>query len=346
MMSLNTKKSVPDEISGKVKILLAFYSFAEVIKYVKLPVSTIQHLINHPNYLTYKIPKKKGGYRDIFAPDTELKFVQTLLNELLQAYYFLIKPSVVNGFVINPLKDVRSCNILANASPHAGKKYVLNVDLKDFFPSISAKRILELLMSPVFKYEEHLATAITLLLTYKGQLPIGAPSSPVLSNFICLQLDKALIAYAQDNQLIYTRYADDLTFSSDCLISEVHLQELTKLIEGNDFKVNNKKVRLSTSSSKQTVTGLTVNEKPNVDRKLLKKIRAMLHDLTTNGLLRASMHHFKAKKSISEAAQTKFMNKLEGYINFVGQIRGKEDALYHRYKTDFRKQVVLMRSII
>jgi RNA-directed DNA polymerase len=345
-MSLSTIKNVPDEISVKAKILLAFHTFADVIRYLKLPVSSIQHIINHPHYWAYKIPKKKGGYRDIFAPNVELKLIQTSLNELLQAYYFLIKPSVVNGFVINPLKDVSSCNILANASPHVGKKYVLNLDLKDFFPSISAKRILELLMSPVFKYEQHLATAISLLLTYKGQLPIGAPSSPVVSNFICLQLDEALITYAKNNQFEYTRYADDLTFSSDCMINEEHILALTKLIEANNFKVNNKKVRLSSSSSKQTVTGLTVNEKPNVDRKLLKKIRAMLHDLTSNGLLRASMNHFKAKKSISEVSQQTFLNRLEGYINFVGQIRGKEDTLYHRFKTDFRKQVVLMRSVI
>ncbi len=339
-------KNTPKTIGAKAKTLLGFHAFADVIKYLQLPVATFQQQINHPDYCAFKIPKKKGGFREIFAPNIELKFIQTLLNELFQAYYYTIKPSVVNGFVINPLRDAPSCNILANASPHVGKKYVLNLDLKDFFPSISAKRIQDLLLSPVFNYEQHLATAMTLLLTYKGQLPIGAPSSPVMSNFICLPLDEALMAFAHENQLVYTRYADDLTFSSDSLIHETQIEALIKRIQDNDFQVNFKKVRLASSGSKQTVTGLTVNEKPNVDRKLLKKIRAMLHDLSTHGLLKASTHHFKAKQSVSEGSQHKFLNRLEGYINFVGQIRGKEDALYHRYMTDFRTQVVLMRSII
>ena len=289
----------------------------------------IQSLINYPNYISFKIPKKKGGTRTIFAPDGKLKDVQKRLNFYLQAYYFCIKPTESHGFVIHPKSMHLSCNIVENAKMHVNKKHVLNIDLKDFFPSISALRVKELFMSPLFDYSEQIATALALLTTYKGNLPIGAPTSPVISNFICMQLDADLIDFALTNQLSYSRYADDLTFSSNSKIEKETILGIRELIEQNKFKVNEKKFRLQTSNRKQTVTGITVNEKPNVDRKLLKKIRAMLFDWKKRGLLLATYAHFPYSnygKDIDKL-QKQFINRLNGYINFVGQVRGKNDSI-------------------
>lgn len=193
----------------------------------------------------------------------------------------------------------------------------------------------EVFTSECFNFNDSVATALTLLTTYEGKLPIGAPTSPVISNFICLKLDHDLKEFCDTNDLSFSRYADDLTFSADTLISNDTVLDIINLIKRNNFHINEKKLRLKSSNRKQTVTGLTVNEKVNVDRKLLKKIRAMLHDMTTNGIDYATNRHFKWSVKIETKHKAKFINRLEGYINFVGQVRGKNDKLYYKQKTLF-----------
>lgn len=265
------------------------------------------------------------------APDWQLKQLQRRLNDFLQAYYLWIKPEEVHGFVINPGYLERNCNIVENAAIHVGKNHILNIDLKDFFSSISAKRVKELFLSPGFNYEEPVAIALTLLTTYQGQLPTGAPTSPVLSNFICLPLDLALRTFCLEKGLRFTRYADDLTFSSDAMISDETILDIINLIRKNGFEINDKKLHICASNRKQTVTGLTVNEKVNVNRKLLKKIRAMLHDLNANGIDAAAKRHFNLKGKPSSRDRAHFLNRLEGYVNFVGQVRGKSDSVYEKF---------------
>jgi len=211
----------------------------------------------------------------------------------------------------------------------------LNIDLKDFFPNISAWQVKNLFTSDYFGLNEQVATALALLTTYEAKLPTGAPTSPVLSNFICLQFDADLRQFCQENRLQFTRYADDLTFSSDTPISQDIIQRIKELIVENGFEVNEKKLRLTSSHSKQTVTGLIVNEKVNVDRALLKKTRAMVHDLSTNGVEMATRRHFNLRSIPSIKQEDYFLNRLVGYINFVGQVRGKDDVLYRKLLADF-----------
>ena len=307
---------------------------AELTRFLKTPFFKLEEILNNPSYKNYTIKKKRGGTRQIFAPEKHLKGIQKRLNYFLQAYYLWIKPNEVHGFVVNPHYLGTHCNIVENAKVHINKKFVLNIDLKDFFPSISARQVKEIFSSTCFNFNEQISTALTLLTTYEGKLPIGAPSSPVISNFICHQLDTDLINFCQQNSLTFSRYADDLTFSSDTPISNDNILDIINIIKKNSFEINKKKVRLKTSNRKQTVTGLTVNSKVNVDRKLLKKIRAMLHDLTTNGIEQSVQRHFKVA-NIEQRHKAKFINRLEGYINFVGQVRGKSDSLYVKQKTAF-----------
>ncbi len=301
----------------------------------------LQSHINDPVYKQYRIPKKSGGFREIMAPGKELKRIQKSLNYYLQAYYLYIKPAEVNGFVINPRYIKVRCGIVENANAHVNKKYVLNIDLKDFFPSISARKVKELFSSDVFLFNEQIATALTLLTTYSGKLPTGAPTSPVISNFLCLKLDRELIEFCASNELTYTRYADDLTFSTNNFIKTDTILDILNIIKQNNFVFNERKIRLRSSNKKQTVTGLTVNEKVNVDRKLLKKIRAMLHDLTMNGMEQAARRHLNIVGDIKPADIKVFNYRLEGYINFVGQVRGKDDPLYIKLKREFNKSFFL-----
>jgi len=315
--------------------LLTIETPIELRRFLKTPFYELESLINNPLYEYYTIPKKKGGSREIFAPFEMLKLVQKRLNYFLQAYYLMIKPNEVHGFVVNPHYLGTYCNIVGNAKAHVRKKYVLNIDLKDFFPSILARQVKSLFVSEYFNFNEQIAIALTLLTTYKGKLPTGAPTSPVISNFICLKLDQDLKLFSSIKTLSYTRYADDLTFSSDLPITEDDILDIINLIKNNGFEINEKKLRLKTSNRRQTVTGLTVNEKVNVDRKLLKRIRAMLHDMTTNGIDTATRRHFNLKTVVEVKHRAKFISQLEGYINFVGQVRGKYDPLYVRQKASF-----------
>ncbi|MBI2722796.1 MAG: RNA-directed DNA polymerase [Bacteroidetes bacterium] len=316
-------------------LLLTINKPSRLAQFLSTPFFELEGIINNPNYRHYTIPKKKGGMREIYAPANSLKKIQRRLNYFLQAYYLCIKPKEVHGFVVNPAYLGKKCNIVANARLHIGKSHVLNIDVKDFFPSISAKQVKGIFSSHLFNFNDQISNALTLLTTFEGRLPAGAPTSPVISNFVCTKLDSDLIEFCSLNSLSYSRYADDLTFSSNNVIDNDIILDLINIINANNFKINDKKLRLKASNRKQTVTGLTVNEKVNVDRKLLKKIRAMLHDLTTNGIDKAAKHHFNINKDIDEKLRGKFIYRLEGYINFVGQVRGKKDLLYVGLKSKF-----------
>mgnify|MGYP003487764007 FL=1 len=268
----------------------------------------------------------------IQAPESQLMYIQSRLNFYLQNYYHLVRPEGVYGFVINPNKKEKTCNIVENAKMHVQQKYVLNLDLKDFFPSIKAYRVKELFLSKYFRFNEQIATALTLLVTYEGKLPIGSPTSPVISNFICLELDEALSTYCMKNEIRYSRYADDLTFSSNQSISKVQFTDLVVIIEQNQFELNVKKTRLKSNNRKQAVTGLIVNEKVNVDRKIIKMVRAMLYDTLQNGISKATRKHFKNKNEIGNKSEIYFLNRLNGYINFIAQIRGDDDAMVLKFK--------------
>ena len=282
-------------------------------------------------YHCYSIPKKRGGTREIVAPDQELKRIQKRLNYYLQACYLCIRPTPVHGFVINAGSRNSPCNIVANATAHVGKKYLLNLDLKEFFPRITARSILDLFRSVLFGFNNQISTALTLLTTFQGRLPTGAPTSPVLSNFICHGLDHELINFCESNNLNYSRYADDLTFSSNDPINPSITDELKTLVERHGFEVNQKKTRLTTSYRKQTVTGITVNEKVNVDRKLLKKTRSMLYDLSLNGAEAAARRHFNIQSEVTPEHTSTFISRLTGYINFTGQVRGLDDNMYLKF---------------
>lgn len=324
----------------RAMLLLSMEEPKELCTFFQKDFFQLEKLMNYPKYKRYSIRKKQKGKRRICAPDERLKIIQKQLNFFLQAYYLSVKPNEVHGFIINPKYLKGKCNIVENAKMHTGKKYVLNIDLKDFFPSISAGRVMEVFTSHFFAFNEQIATALTLLTTYEGKLPTGAPTSPVISNFVCFPLDNDLRCFSASNGIIYSRYADDLTFSSNAPISKEQIISLIGLIQKNNFEVNKKKCRMTASNRKQTVTGLIVNEKVNVDRKLIRKIRAMLHDAKVNGFEKAVLHHFRDQENFRWAMATgMFYRKLKGYIDFVGQVRGMDDSLYIRFKNSLEDLV-------
>ena len=296
---------------------------------------TLQRLIQQPVYRVYHIPKKRGGQRLIEVPEPELVQVQKSLNFFLQCYYTSLRPAPVHGFIRQQNKHFKSLSIISNAEAHINKTAVLNIDLKDFFQNISSQQIYQLFRSPLFNFNENMAAAYTLLCTYNGHLPTGAPSSPILSNFICLSLDKALEQFSLLNELTYTRYADDLTFSSNQTIGTNTILDIINLIQENGFKVNDKKVRITGRRGRQLVTGLVVNQRVNVDRRYIRELRATIHHLKLNGLPAASTKHFKLDHTASDTQQQHFLKRLNAKIAFVGSVRGKFDPVYLKLKRGF-----------
>ena len=159
-------------------------------------------------YRTFAIPKKTPGEtREIKAPVPGLLRVQRLLLRCLTAAFTTCDPAA-HGFV--PGRSVRS-----NAEPHVGRRFVLNLDLKDFFPSTSEKRIVAVLQLPPFALRKPVAALVASLCCDQDSLPQGAPTSPLLTNAVCQRLDRRLRQLARGHYCTYTRYADDLTFSSN-----------------------------------------------------------------------------------------------------------------------------------
>jgi RNA-directed DNA polymerase len=296
-------------------------------------------------YVVFEIPKKRGGTRTICAPISALKLIQRKLNYILQQVYEPNK--CVHGFVF-------AKSIVSNAKMHTGRRYVLNVDLEDFFPSINFGRVRGMFMGVPYKMNSQVATYLAKICCYedgnKGFLPQGAPTSPVVSNMLCAKMDSQLTRLAKDNLCRYSRYADDLTFSTAAsffptgLAKFISIQEtaiggrLNYIIEENGFKVNLKKVRLQTNSIRQEVTGLTTNKFSNVKRAFIRQIRAMLHAWGKFGYDRAEEEYLSKYKKTGRGSfmmPPSFQNVVRGKIEFVGMVRSKEDVIYKNFKAKF-----------
>lgn len=291
-------------------------------------------------YYKFEIPKKGGGVREILAPNPSIKILQQKLKYIMTLIY---KPKYsVHGYV-------NEKSIITNAKQHINKNYILNFDIENFFPSINFGRVRGVLKS-FFGIGDKAATIIANICCFNNSLPQGAPTSPILSNMICFQLDKELQNLAKRSSCVYTRYADDITFSTTkkefpkhiAYIEDnnVHLgTRIVSLLEHNGFKINQKKTRLHKKHQQLSVTGIKVNEKLNVDRNYIKKIRAILRSLELNTLEEAQ-ELFQAKyhrKSNVNMDTPNVMNVIKGMINYVGMVRGKDDEIFEKLAYRYNK---------
>lgn len=302
---------------------------------LEFPISNkklIYHLKNVGKlYQSFQIPKKTGGVRTINAPKKSLKFIQHCLAFILQETYSPTKS--VNGYVIER-------NVVTNAIGHANKNFVLNLDLENFFPSISIKRVSKVLQLPPVSAHPKVAGMIAKLCCFQEALPQGAPTSPLLSNLICQRLDRRIEGLVKTHQITYTRYADDLTFSSDVPFQNGFLSHLDSIIKEEGFTINMEKVRLQLKNSRQEVTGITVNERVNVPQKFIREVRAMLHNWETLGYETAQqkfLQHYIPKKASKEKEEAQLRNVLAGKINYLKMVRGGEDTVYQKLKAQLRR---------
>ena len=328
------KKNLATIISNSAQFLSLKSAYA-LSKFSHFNFTNFKIDIENASYREFTIPKAKGGMRTIEAPNENLLIIQKKLNPYLQAVYYKIKPDEVYGFVLSVRHEPTPRTIITNARNHTGKSYVLNIDLKDFFHSISSTQVRALFQTTPFNFSEDLATCLALICCWNKRLPMGAPTSPVVSNLYCMGLDEQLIALAHKHDLVYTRYADDLTFSSNELITKDIIGDIKKVIAENGFKINERKFRLQSKFRSQTVTGIKVNQKPNVDRRYIRNIRAILNDIKWNGLEKSAVKHYNVIEADEKLIDT-FLASISGKINFIGQVRGKSDLIYNKLRQELK----------
>ena len=250
------------------------------------PADTVWHYVRHTR------PKRRGGTRVILAPKRELKALQRrVLHDLLASVPLT---EAAHGF-----RTGRS--ISTNAQPHAGRQVVLNLDLQDFFPSVTYPRVRGIFIALGYSYP--VAATLALLCTEHDRevydrddgcyyisvtpraLPQGAPTSPALANIAAARLDRRLAGLANARGWRYTRYADDLTLSGDDPAAIGRMLEAAKqIITAEDFVVHPTKVRVARRSGRQVVTGLVVNDTVGTPRRLRRQLRAILHNAGRTGL--------------------------------------------------------------
>lgn len=284
-------------------------------------------------YVNFTIAKKNGGVREISAPYGSYKLLQRNLAHIL---YLVHKSKFCSyGFEKNITAEDNTKiykNIITNAENHVNKKYVLNIDIKDFFTSINFGRVRGLFKAPPFSLSDDVSTILAQICCYNGRLPQGAPTSPVISNMICRRLDNNLLPVAKENKCTYSRYADDITLSTnlkefpEALFKNNGLSdELALIIKNNGFEINNQKVRLMTRKDKQEVSGIKVNKKLNIERNYIKNIRAMLYNWE-NLSLDGAIERFQSIEPNN--INKNFKKVLFGRIDFIKQVRGEDDSIY------------------
>lgn len=317
-----------------------------------------------PPYKHFTIMKRNGSPRVISEPRKRLKIIQERVLAFLEPRSGPLKPAV-HGFV--PKRS-----ILTNARVHCSSKnhHILNLDLQDFFPSITFYRVRGVLRNHPFNLSHHVATVIAHICTLDGTLPQGAPTSPFLSNLVCRSMDRDLTDLARRNLARYTRYADDLTFSfplkktsnlpaAVCVVDEdggITLgAELHDLITNrHHFAINAAKTRLSDRGRRMEVTGLTINKFPNVPRIFIDRIRGALNAWERNGYDAAEKGWQERigktangpyekkpwKRQTRSGGAPKLKNVLWGKLLYLKMVRGDDDLIYTKLAERYNAAVL------
>lgn len=336
-------QSSDEKIKTKFKSLV---DFEDVALLLEIPTEFLWKILirdKQINYTSFPLSKKNGGYRTIQSPSKNLAILQKKLAYILSLNF--TPHNRAHGFI-------EKRNIVTNASEHLKKAFVLNVDLENFFESISFARVRKMFTS-YFKLNETVATILANICTHpEGFLPQGAATSPMISNILAKSLDKELKQLSLESKGVkYTRYADDITFSTNktefpksiAFLSEdrqvVLSERLLQIIKKNGFKVNGQKIRLQDRKSNQSVTGITVNEKLNVSRIYIRRIRSILNCIEKNNDdLDVARKMFERKYPFRQRARGKYsemFSVLKGMINHVGHVKGTSDPVYLKLASRF-----------
>ena len=289
-------------------------------------------------YKALQIPRRNGRERHIEAPNSTLKYIQRVLHESLTRVYG--PHPAVHGF-----RTGRS--IVTNAENHLDRRYVLNIDLEDFFPSITRQRIFGRLIAEPYSFDRIVANLIAALSTnFYGQLPQGSPASPVIANMVAANMDADLVKLCRPLRARYTRYADDITISTSRREFSPRLarypnvlgtgqvvvgDELKDIITRHGFRINHGKSRLQSYWTRQMCTGLVVNGKrTSPPRSYIRRLRSLIDHWQKYGWQDAAQTlHSKEVRLLFNSRQG-LVNHVMGRISYLKMVRGQDDPIAQR----------------
>lgn len=264
------------------------------------------------NYNIFQIKKHNGRLRTIYEPNPNLKYIQRNILEKI------LSKKQISKYAKAYYKGL---SLVDNALPHINKKIILKLDIENFFDNIDFINVYESCFS---HFPKNIGQLFTNLSTYNGYLPQGAPTSSYISNLVMKTFDNVIGAWCDEHNISYTRYSDDMTFSGDFspnIIVKLVRKQLYKL----GLKLNNKKIRIITSSARQSVTGVVVNKKAQVSNTYRRKIRQEIYYIKKFGL-NSHLNEINYKDD-----KNKYLNVLYGKILYVLQIN-KADREFNNYK--------------
>lgn len=285
-------------------------------------------------YNQFNIPKRKGGIRSISAPYPDLMLLQKRLSGLLQDCIGeinkvqKIKSALSHGFR-------RKYSIITNAAIHKNKRHVFNIDLENFFGTINFGRVRGFFIkNRNFMLKPAVATVVAQIACHKNALPQGSPCSPVISNLIGHLLDIRLATLANQVGCAYSRYADDLTFSTNkrnfptivAILTDVEThqwhvgKDLKQIVEKTGFKINTTKTRMQYMNSRQDVTGLVVNSKVNTRAEYRHTARAMVHRLLNTGSFQIKKVSHDDNGNLIETEVDGTLGQLNGMLSFIDSV--------------------------
>lgn len=325
-----------------LKAATSIHYIAGLLSYKASSVSYILYkLPMAAKYTTFNIPKKSGGSRQIDAPVGHLKYLQSQLARLLAQCRLEIeaagpkRPSLSHGFR-------KSHSIITNARPHKNRRYVLNLDIENLFPAFNFGRVRGFfLKNNSFQLNEKVATIVAQIACNATSLPQGSPCSPIISDLIAHLLDLRLAQLAKLHKCTYSRYADDLTFSTnqktfppalasigagdnpEWTLGDPLINEITNC----GFSINAAKTRMQCAISRQLVTGLTVNKKVNIRADYYRSARAMCNSIFTNGT-------YIWARDFAAAVPISNMQRLEGVLNHIHYVKDASDLREAREKRE------------
>jgi retron-type reverse transcriptase len=256
-------------------------------------------------YKPFCIVKPNGGMRQLEAPSRRLKGIQTwILRNVLDS---LPVSERAFGFV-------KGGSTKKHALMHATRNYVLIMDVKDFFPSISSARVRDVFVGCGLGPEG--ARLLTLLCTYQGRLPQGGVTSPLLSNLVFFAVDQELKSKCDQLGIRYSRYADDLAFSADTVEPLKNLEaQVTQVLLVHGFTINARKTRYLTGKGKMLITGLFINaRRPTTGRQRKRELRAGLYNAIVKGDKSVNMASLLGNLAYIRSVEPDYYERVRGYV--------------------------------
>lgn len=314
----NKNDSIPEEYKDNANVeqlkrnkLPIIKDLCTLFKALNLEYSDLKWLFfsnGRKDFLYYKmnISKKNGGKRELQIPNDKLMTIQKAINRALLNKIRLSENCV--GFVKNK-------SIVTNAEKHIGAKVLLKFDIKDFFPSIKFYKVYK--QFRFIGYGEKVAKCLTMIcVDSSGSLPQGAPTSPALSNIVCFKLDKRIANFCSNQNLIYTRYADDITISSLTVLEKKEInfikKIIIKIINEEGFESNPEKLNVIYSNSRMEVTGIVVNKKLSVKKEVIREVENAIRYIKKYGL-ENHLDHIQCDK-------TNYVGHIYGLVSYIHMI--------------------------